>query len=424
MSSDQGRALLYKGAGAIILLMVALIIFFKAQPDEPIQPVLEWSKASHPSSIITNGIDRLAVMENFNQLDTQITDVCFSPVNLNPQQFQSQRQYRLTKRFLDDMKLYKSAEQLSLFIETTRQVIAGKGEVPPSVLDQFNNLKGSAPILESNGDQEVLQATFQIANTRLKQLNAHEQINLLKEMTNQGLLEELERSGVEITRTPNNKILNQNILRYWELTSTRYILCHSGNRANSEFIQNKYQSKYRPVYINAINTVIDPVKRRFDTSAIFNITTDSNGTQLRLRESEGGSLALMTFKGALPRAKLYTDWITEPNPEAAKSIAFSAGFIPQAQVVLHTESISKPEQPALTVKLDPIKIIGISPKHIELDVPPLEHNAVLLINNDYDQKWKATISNQKIGIIRANLNACAIYLKPMGKNRLVSLQKP
>ena len=143
MSSDQGRALLYKGAGAIILLMVALIIFFKAQPDEPIQPVLEWSKASHPSSIITNGIDRLAVMENFNQLDTQITDVCFSPVNLNPQQFQSQRQYRLTKRFLNDMKLYKSAEQLSIFIETTRQVIAGKGEVPPSVLDQFNNLEPS-----------------------------------------------------------------------------------------------------------------------------------------------------------------------------------------------------------------------------------------------------------------------------------------
>ena len=185
-------------------------------------------------------------------------------------------------------------------------------------------------------------------------------------MTNQGLLEELERSGVEITRAPNNKILNQNIQRHWELASTRYILCHSGNRANYEFIQNKY----RPIYINAINTVIDPVNRRFDTSAIFNVTTDSNGTQLRLREAEEGSLALMTFKGALPCTKLYTDWITEPNAEAAQSIAFSAGFIPQALVVPHTESTSKPEQPALTVKLDPIKIIAISPKHIELDVPP------------------------------------------------------
>ena len=404
--------------------MVALIVFFRVQPDEPIQPIFEWSIANHPSSVITNGIDRLAVMENFNQLDTQITDICYSPVNLNPQQFQSQRQYRLTKRFLDDMKQYKSAEQLSLFIETTRQVVAGKGEVPPSVLDQFNNLQGSSPILESNGDQEVLQATFQIANTRLKQLNAHEQIDLLKQMTNQGLLEELERSGVEITRAPNNKILDQDVLRYWELTSTRYILCHSGSRANSEFIQNKYRSKYRPVYINAINTILDPVQRRFDTSAILNISTDSNGTRLKLRESENGPLALMTFKGALPRAKLYTDWIIETNPEAAQDIAFSAGFIPQTQVVLHTDSVSKPEQPALTVKLDPIKIIGISPKHIELDVPPLEHNAVLLINNDYDQKWEAIISNQEVDIIKANLNACAIYLEPMDKNRVVSLQRP
>ena len=81
-------------------------------------------------------------------------------------------------------------------------------------------------------------------------------------------------------------------------------------------------------------------------------------------------------------------------------------------------------KPFELLQLDPTKIIAISPKHIELDVPPLEHNAVLLINKNYDQKWKATISNQKISIIKANLNACAIYRKPKGKNRLLSLQKP
>ena len=422
MSSDQGRVLLYKGAGAVILLMVALIVFFRGQPDEPIQPIFEWSTFNHPSSIITNGIDRLAVMENFNQLDTQITDRCFAPLNLDPQQFQSQRQYRLATQFLTDMNQYESAEQLSIFIETW-QVVA-KGDAPPSALDQFNNLKGSRPILESNGDQEVLQASFQIANTRLKQLASHEQIKLLTQMVDQGLLEELERSGVEITRVQNKKTQARDVLRLWELTSTRYIPCHSGSRANSEFIQNQFRSKYRPVYINAINTVIDPVQRRFDTAAILNISTDSNGTRLKLRESENGPLALMTFKGALPRAKLYTDWIIETNPEAAQDIAFSAGFIPQTQVILHTDSVSKPQQPALTAKLDPIKIIGISPKHIELDVPPLEHNAVLLINNDYDQKWEATILNQEVDIIKANLNACAIYLEPMDKNRVLSLQRP
>ena len=87
MSGDQGRAHLYKGAGAVILLLVALIIFFKGKPDEPFQSILEWSTANHSASAITNGIDRLAVMEDFNQLDTHITDRCFAPVKLDPRQF-------------------------------------------------------------------------------------------------------------------------------------------------------------------------------------------------------------------------------------------------------------------------------------------------------------------------------------------------
>ena len=420
---DRGRSLLYKGAGAVILLLTILIVFFRGQPDEPNQPIFEWATPNPPASAITNGIDRLAVMENFNQLDTYIADHCYAPVKLQPQQFQSQRQFQLATQFLADMHQYKSSEQLSKFIETTRQVIAAQGDVPQSILEQFIALNGSRPILESNGDQEVLRATFQIANNRLQQLSSHEQIKLLQEMVKEGLLEELERSGVEVTHAQNTKYKAQDILRYWELTSTRYVLCHSGNHINSEYIQNQFPSKYRPVYINAINAVLDPVQRRFEATTMLNIATDSNGTRLKFRESKKGTLALMTYKGALPRAKLYADWISEPDPASAQDIAFSTGFIPQIQVILQTDSVPNPHQPARTVNLKPVNITGMSHSRIEIDIAPTEHNAVLLINNKYDQNWKATISAQKVNIIKANLDACAVYLKASAIERTIVLQK-
>jgi len=117
MSSDQGRALLYKGSGAVVLLMVALIIFFRVQPYEPVQPVFEWLTPNHPASAITNGIDRLAVMGNFNGLDTLIANECFAPVKLNPRQFQSERQYKLASQFMADMNQYNSTEKVAAFID-------------------------------------------------------------------------------------------------------------------------------------------------------------------------------------------------------------------------------------------------------------------------------------------------------------------
>ena len=405
-------------------MLTILIVFFSSQPDEPNRPIFEWSTRNNLISVITNGVERLAVMENFGQLDRRIADECFAPVKLNPRQFQTQRAFQLASQFLKDIQQYKTAEEISKFINTTRQVLEGKGQAPQSVLDQFNALKGSKPIIESSGNPEVLQVTFEIANGRLQQLNARSQIKMIQKMVDEGLLKELERSGIEVTR-PHNGINEINdILRYWELTGTRYILCHSGNDGISKFIRDQFPNKYRPVYMNAINVIADPVQRRFEAETMLEIVTDSNKTGIRFRESENGTLALMKYKGALPRAKLYTDWISEPKLAAAHDIAFSTGFIPQAQVILQTDSVPKPQQPARTVKLEPVKIIGMSRNYIEIEIPPMKHNAVLLINNKYDKNWKATISDQKVDLIKANLNACALYLNPLNKSRSISLQRP
>jgi len=424
-SNSRGRALLYKGAGTLILLLVVLIVFFKRQAsDGPIQPVFEWSTPDNPASAITNGIDRLAVMENFNGLDTLIADQCFAPVKLNPGQFQSKRQYQLTSQFMDDMSQYADTEKLKAFIGAAKQIIgATQGEVNQSALAHFSTFAGSRPILESNGDQEVLRATYQIANQRLQQLASHEQIKLVRDMTEQGLLDQLKRSGVEIT-LPDIKLTQPNhILRYWELTSTRYLIAQTGNPVTSQFIHSKFKVEYRPLYINAINAVIDPVQKRFESAALLAIDPGSEESGLKLRESPNGTLALMEFKGALPRAKLYSDWQDEVNAETAREILFSPGFVPQIQVVIREDNIPAPKRPAFTVKLSPVQLIALDDQQVIMKIPAVDHNTVLLLNSTYDPKWQVTVSDQSAKLLHANLDACAIYLKASATERTIVFLK-
>jgi len=417
---------LYKGAGAIILLLVALIVFFKWQSsDEPVQSVFEWPTPNHPASAITNGIDRLAVMENFNGLDTLIANQCFAPVKLNPRQFQSERQYQLVSQFMTDMDQYNSAEKLAAFIDAANQIVgANQGGPTQNIFEHFSTFTGSRPILESNGDQEVLGATFQIASMRLQQLKSHEHIKLIKEMTKQGLLEQLKQSGVEIT-PPDTKLTQpQQILRYWELTSTRYLLTQTGNQATSQYIHRKFLSEYRPIYINAINAVIDPVQKRFESAAFLAVDPGSEESGLKLRESPKGTLALMTFKGALPRAKLYSDWQDGVNAKTAREILFSPSFIPQIQVVIHEEKVPAPQRPAFTVKMSPVRLIALDSQQAILKIPSLDHNTVLLLNSTYDPKWQISVSGQPAKLLHANLDACAVHLKASDKERTIVFQKP
>ena len=425
LSNDQGRSLLYKGAGAIILLLVALIVFFRGQSsDEPIQPVFEWSTPNHPASAITNGIDRLAVMENFNELDTLIADQCFAPVKLNPRQFQSQRQYQLVNQVMTDMSQYNSTEKLSAFTEAIRQISGGlQGEAAQNAIEHFSTFKGSRPILESNGDREVLRAAYQIANKRLQQLTSHEQIKLIKDMTEQGLLDQLRRSGVEITNPDDRLTQPQQILRYWELTSTRYLITQAGNQATSQFIHGQFLSEFRPIYINAINAVIDPVRKRFESAAFLTVDSGSEESGLTLRESPIGTLALMKFKGALPRAKLYSDWQDGVNAETAREILFSPGFIPQIQIVIREDNIPAPKRPAFTVKLSPVQLVALDNSQAIIKIPATDHNTILLLNSTYDPKWQVAVSGQSAKLLHANLDACAVYLKASAIERTIVFQK-
>ena len=158
---SSGKTLIYKGVLAVVLLLVTLILFFKTDPEPPREPLIDWGTPTHVAAAITNGTDRLAVLESFHSLDTFIADQCFAPVKLDPQQFESTRAYQLATRFMEDMMGYNSAEQLAAFINTAKEMIGGPQQASPQVIEHFSQLVGSQAIINSEGDPEVLQATYQ-----------------------------------------------------------------------------------------------------------------------------------------------------------------------------------------------------------------------------------------------------------------------
>lgn len=420
---SSSKTLIYKGVLAVVLLLVTLILFFKTDPEPPREPLFDWGTPPHVAAAITNGTDRLAVLESFHSLDTFIADQCFAPVKLDPQQFESPRAYQLATRFMEDMMGYNSAEQLAAFINTAKEMIGGPQQASPQVIEHFSQLAGSQAIMDSEGDPEILQATYQIANQRLQQLHSRDQIQLIRELASQGLNEALQQSGILVTDPNEVPSEHAKILRYWELTGTRYVLCQTGNQHTSITIRSKFPNPYRSVYINALNAVLDPVKRRFESTVSFEVDARSEEAGLKLRTAPEGPLTLAVFKGALPRVKLYADWRSGLTAEAAEQLVYSPGFLPALQVAVHGKSLPSPEHPARTEDLERPTLNQHAANQATVTLPATSFAMVMLINNTIDSSWQARIGVNPIAIHRANLNAAAVHLPASENERIIKFTR-
>src|SRR6185503_3142468 len=83
--------------------------------------------------------------------------------------------------------------------------------------------------------------------------------------------------------------------RLWQLTNTRYVLCMTG-------------------LLDWLNQQLDPGKGRFRVNYRFNVTlkpgraTLSRLDDLTVVADPQGPFAVLEFSGALPRAKVFTQW--------------------------------------------------------------------------------------------------------------------
>jgi hypothetical protein len=209
--------------------------------------------------------------------------------------------------------------------------------------------------------------------------------------------------------------------RLWELTNTRYLLGPAG-------------------LLDLLNEQFDPGRQRFHIVQRFTIALKPgvNEFHQRLEElaavpKDTGDYALIEFTGALPRARLYSNWQVSTNDDATLKMLVSTNFDPWQTVLVSTPLPGVPaanaaNQNSSTVDFkryvpdDPVfkgKENGLwkqsgycyAPKDIMFDAkttPP----SVLLLNDRFDSHWRVLVDGKPAELLRCNFIMRGVYLPP------------
>jgi hypothetical protein len=190
-------------------------------------------------------------------------------------------------------------------------------------------------------------------------------------------------------------------VRLWRLTNTKYIFADAR-------------------LTDALNTLAEP-HNSFRTIMRMDIVQkpDAKGIEdagdLTVQTNDTGGVALIEFTAALPRAKLYANWLNIDD-NTALAVLNSPKFDP-AQLVLVAKDTSvadKPTQPAA----DPgtVKITDYQPKYVKLDADA-KTAAVLLLNDKTDENWRAWIDDKPAGVLRCNYIMRGVFV-PAGHHTI------
>lgn len=197
------------------------------------------------------------------------------------------------------------------------------------------------------------------------------------------------------------------VTRRWQLNNTRYLF---GPAAE----------------LQSINDQIDPVQRRFQILQQFSIVPKPGvdleklqqdlehgifrGEQFTAVPDTNGNEALFEFTGALPRAKLYSNWQVSTNAADVLKTLASENFDPQ-KTVLVTRPL--PDVPANSTgdNSGAVDYKSYSPKDIVLSAQA-DKPSILLLNDKYDPGWHVTVDGQPAQILHCNYIMRGVYLTP------------
>lgn len=185
-----------------------------------------------------------------------------------------------------------------------------------------------------------------------------------------------------------------NILRYWQLTNTRFLF---GTREAADLLNRQF----------------DPVQQRFRSHTFFEFYQSPGSTGVGVKTNETGPLALIEFTGALPRAQLYPQWQVSTNDLATLSKLADSAFDP-AQVVLVAEEPGA--APPANAGADPgtVEFVSYSPKTI-VHRTSAKTPTVLLLNDRFDPGWKVWVDDKPASVLRCNFLVRGVYV-PAGEH--------
>ena len=186
------------------------------------------------------------------------------------------------------------------------------------------------------------------------------------------------------------------LLRRWELTSTRYLVGPAG-------------------FVEELNRQLDPQLKRFSNALRFDIEPKPGITARKLEEltavvATNGPYAVIEFAGALPKAGLYSHWITQTNDAQALETLVSPGFNPAQTVLVAT---NQPPAPAGATNESPgtVEFTSYAPKDLVLKAD-VKTPAVLLLNDKYDPSWQVVVDGHAAPLLRCNFIMRGVSLTP------------
>jgi hypothetical protein len=176
------------------------------------------------------------------------------------------------------------------------------------------------------------------------------------------------------------------VTRRWELTNTRYLLAAAG-------------------FLDFLNQQLDPVQHRFQIVMRFNIVPKPGLTQASYPDEltavldPNGECALFEFTGALPRAKLYTQWQTSTNDQQTLERLASPQFNPQEKVLV--AEVLPASSATNAASQGTVDYTSYAPKRFVLQAKA-EAPSVLLVNDRFDPNWKVWVDGKPASLLRCN----------------------
>lgn len=179
-------------------------------------------------------------------------------------------------------------------------------------------------------------------------------------------------------------------LREWELTNTRWLLT-LGSLAE------------------AMNAQLDPERRPFRVVLPFALGQARAGGPITARRDEAGPYALVEFTAALPRVKLFHQWRAGvPDAEALRLLA-DTNFNPHAEVLVADALSAAPA--AGTNATAAVRVKHYDPRRWRLEAET-DAPAVLLLNDDFDPKWRVRVNGAEQALLRCNFLMRGVAVPP------------
>jgi hypothetical protein len=187
------------------------------------------------------------------------------------------------------------------------------------------------------------------------------------------------------------------VARLWELTNTRYLL----GPAN---------------LVSLLNEQFDPDRHRFRLVQRFGLALKpdierftQSPDEITAVPSANGEYALLEFTGALPRAKLYSNWQVITNENATLQMLTNADFDPQQTVLVSTPLPVSPN--ATNQNSGTVEFKSYAPKDIVFSATN-ETPSVLLLNDKFDPQWRVFVDGQPATLLHCNFIMRGVYLTP------------